>query len=143
MQSYPTPIEAVGIERMNGGFVKLHPGPPVHIFTEAADEQYHDHPFNFTSHIVAGSYTEEVLHIHGMGYHVETFHRQAGTSHEVQAGTIHRITGLPDGFCVSRAEYGPTVRKPGFYELREDGLYHRYHDSQEWTRMPLGEEWAG
>lgn len=132
MQSYPTPGHLIGLERMNPGFVKLHPGAPVHVFTEATDEEYHDHPFDFLTHIIAGSYTEEVLLPVGIGYEVQQFHRQAGTSHAVKAGTIHRITSLPEGFCVTRAQYGPAQRKPGFYQLREDGLWHRYWDEHEY-----------
>lgn len=133
MHSYPTP-DTVGIERMNDGFVKVHHGP-VHIFTDARDEEFHDHPFDFTTHIVAGGYTEEVLVWNGSAYEVNSHHRGAGTSHQVTAGTIHRITGLPQGFCVTRAEYGQTVRTPGFYQLREGVLYHRFWNQPEYQPL--------
>lgn len=135
--SYPTPPGAALEERMSAGFVKLHPGAPVHVFTEAADEFFHSHPFNFTSHVIAGSYTEEILLPHADGTcHIETVHRAAGTSHHVLATTVHRVTGLPEGFCVTRAEYGPTTQTPGFYALRPHGIYHRFWNEEAWHAWP-------
>lgn len=121
-------------ERMSAGFIKLHPGPlPVHVFTRCEDIWFHDHPFSFISHVVAGSYVEEILVANPDGsYRVETRTRLPGTSHQVEATTIHRLIELPDGFCVTRVEYGPSVQTPGFYELRDGELYHRYWHETEW-----------
>jgi hypothetical protein len=136
MQSYPTPAGAANEERMSPGFLKLHPGPPVHVFTRAEDREFHDHPFPLRIHVMAGSYIEQQLVADDEGCHIETYHRQAGHSHEIAAGTMHMITELPEGFCVTRAEYGPKEREPGFYEARPDGLYHRYWHESEWQRWP-------
>lgn len=127
MLSHPTPPGAAHEERMSPGFLKLHPGPPVHVFTKAEDREFHDHPFPLLIHVVAGSYIEHQLVATGQGYRTQTHHRQAGHSHEIAAGTIHMITALPEGFCVTRATYGEKEREPGFYELRAGQLFHRYH----------------
>lgn len=132
MDSYPTPPGAAHEERMNPGFIKVHAGP-VHVFTQAHDELFHCHPFDFTSHIIEGSYTEELLLRRSDGtYYVQTVERLAGTSHKMPAAVPHRLVGLPSGFCVTKADYGPTVRKSGEYLLRPDGkLLHRYWDEKE------------
>lgn len=141
MNSYPTPAGAAHEERMSPGFLKLHPGAPVHVFTACEDEFFHDHPWPFTSHIAAGSYTEDLLVPQPDGtYQVESFLRAAGTSHHVPDGAIHKLTGLPEGFCVTRAEYGAGQRTPGFYRLLPSGhLEHRYWNEpadawQPWPR---------
>lgn len=140
MQSYPTPPEAIHVEQMGPHFTKVHlPGGPVHIFTEPDTGPAHDHPWPLTTHILAGGYVEEEFVLHADGTHsVITHERRPGTSHQVQAGTVHRIVALPAGFCVTRAEPGPKQQEPGFYEFRPDGTYHRYWYEPEYQRWPRG-----
>ncbi len=134
LESYPTPPGLLHEEWMNAGFLKLHPGPPVHVFTEARDEHFHCHPFPFTSHVGLGCYDEEVLLQRPDGtYYVKVYHRAAGTSHDMPAAAPHRLVALPDGVCITRCEYGPTERKSGEYILLDDGsLLHKHWDEEIW-----------
>lgn len=137
--SYPTPAGAAHSERMNHGFLKLHPGAPVHVFTECHDAEFHTHPFTFTTHIVAGGYTEEVLVRQPDGrWQVLTLERRPGTSHDMPVGVAHRLTGLLDGpVCVTRCEYGLTTQKAGFVRPALNGQWqHRYWDETEWREWP-------
>ncbi len=139
MQSYPTPADAIHTERMGPHFLKVHlPDGPLHIFTQPDTGPAHDHPFAFTSHVLEGGYVEEVyLLLPGDGYEMTTQHRRPGTSHRVEANTIHRVIELPAGFCVTRIEPGPKVQESGFYEFRPDGVYFRYwHERDFYPIMP-------
>jgi hypothetical protein len=138
LASYPTPPGALRDERMNDGFLKLHPGAPVHIFTEARDERFHCHPFNFKTHIAVNSYVEELLLRRDDGtYYVQRVHRKEGTTHEMPAAVPHRLVELPEGFCITRAEYGESFRVSGEYLLQPDGsLLHRYWNEPDWHTWP-------
>ncbi len=134
MNSYPTPDGAAKVEIMNSGFLKLHPGPPIHYFTECRDEEYHTHPAEFETHIIQGGYREEVLESQLDGtYKVRTFDRLPGTSHRMPVGVPHKLTGLVDGPCITRCEFGPARIKPGFCKFVDGVLLHRYHDEDFWT----------
>jgi hypothetical protein len=140
MYSYPTPAEAANVEWMNGNFLKLHPGAPVHYFKDCRDEHYHTHPFAFTTHIIEGGYREEILVAAPDGtWVVNTLERRPGTSHEMPLGLPHKLIGLLDGPCITRCEYGPALQKPGFCRLDEWGyMLHRYWDEPagEWHSWP-------
>lgn len=138
MQSTPTNYEGSNFERMNDSFVKLHASDKiVHIFSgQHRDEHWHDHNFRIDVDIIAGSYTEEVLVPHADGsHHVEHYLRVAGTSHTILASTAHRITGLPEGFCVTQAKYGPNEKTPGFYEVRPEGIVRRNWNEADWRPL--------
>ena len=126
--SFLTPHDIVRIEHMNEHFTKYHlgGGRVLHHFTKAEDVFYHDHPWPFRTTILKGGYSEIEL-LPGADHVSATNHdRRPGTTHEVQAGTIHKLTGLLDGDCWTLVEPGEKEREPGFYEPRADGLYHRY-----------------
>ena len=138
MQSLPTPESIVRIERMGSHFTKYHlgSGKLLHHFTAAEDEHYHDHPFNFTSTILSGGYVEEVGEVCGDGtLALVTLERLPGTTHEVNAGTIHKLTGLLSGECWTLVEVGDWEREPGFYRADENGVWHRFWFDQEWTLL--------
>lgn len=135
LQSFTTLPDAARTERMNGDFLKLHPGAVIHYFTDARDELYHDHPFAFTTHVILGGYREEVITPQADGsWCVNVFERRPGTSHKMPAGLPHRLTALLDGPCITRCEYGPTVQRTGFYQFDERGqLLHRFWDEHNWN----------
>ena len=106
----------VHLEQMRPGFDKLHlnrdsqmPGwtwhPVIHRFT-TPEAQFHDHPFDFTSTVLRGSYIEAVY----VGERILTRQRSVGDRFEVKAETRHRIVALPDGECFTFVEYGPRRR---------------------------------
>ena len=136
IQSYPTPPAIARTEWVNGNFLKLHPGPPVHYFLDCKDTDYHTHPWVFESHIILGGYREEVvLHQPDGSWLVETIDRLPGTSHRMPADVPHKLIGLLDGPCMTRCEYFERVagERWGICRFDEDGqLLHRYSDEKEW-----------
>ncbi|RYF78881.1 MAG: hypothetical protein EOO39_00235 [Cytophagaceae bacterium] len=107
IQSHPTPPELARAEVVNEGFVKLHPGPPIHVFTKMVDKHFHTHPFDFQTAIVMGAYVEEVLVPMPDGsWKLIVCERVTGTTHRMPAGLPHRLVGLVDGeVCITRCEY--------------------------------------
>lgn len=140
MDSYPTPVHLVRPEQLGPHFLKLHllDRQPLHYFTAPDTGPPHDHPWPFTSHVLVGGYIEEVYTLHPDGTHtVEVVERLPGTSHQVEAATVHRIIALPAGHCLTWVEPGPAERTSGFYDFRADGTWHRYWHEQEWRRLNL------
>lgn len=93
-------------ERMSNEFVKFHLNIgkfPIllHHFTGALDLYPHDHPFPFTTTILAGGYVEEIWSEYGGVWRSRIVERLPGTSHRVEATDIHRIIALPHGECVT------------------------------------------
>lgn len=125
-------------ERMSDSFVKYHiRGLPIaavlHHFTDVDRGDPHDHPWPFQSTILSGGYTEEVfLKSIGASF-IER--REVGNSFVVPAQRIHRITELHTGDCWTLILPGPEEQKSGFWQFREDGVYHRYWDSQDWIKV--------
>ncbi|QMW04953.1 hypothetical protein [Spirosoma foliorum] len=135
MQSYSTPAGIVRVERMNKTFTKYHlgDGRVLHHFTAANDELLHDHPWPFRSTILSGGYAEIVADLKDDGtFALTTVKRLPGTTHEVQAGTIHKLCGLLKGDCWTLIEPGKPERKSGFYKADEDGVWHRFWDQRTW-----------
>jgi hypothetical protein len=132
-QSAPVTIRQ---EVMGPHFTKYHieglPVPTVlHHITQAEPEaDPHDHPWGFTSFVIAGGYVEEVFQprglrssewlrvVDGKGYLVE---RQQGQVFRVNASRVHRIVRLlgPESWTLILP--GPPERKPGFYRWDENG----------------------
>jgi hypothetical protein len=136
MQSYSTPEGIVRIERMNKNFTKYHlgGGRVLHHFTSANDEFFHDHPWPFRSTILSGGYVEIVAQPCDDGtLTLTTVKRLPGTTHDVQAGTIHKLIGLLKGDCWTIIEPGKHERKSGFYKADEAGVWHRFWDQRKWT----------
>ncbi len=119
-------------ERMNAGFEKWHvEGLPIgcsfHSFTLPDDGDPHDHPWAFSSHILSGSYVEDVYALDGT---VVRFRRCAGTVHQVPATRIHRIVQLPQGPCLTLVRAGPWEREPRFW--RFDGEARSRQWNEDW-----------
>lgn len=128
--SFPTPPHVLRTEVMNGGFTKIfieESGRPFHYFSEAGDKYAHDHPFGMTSHVVIGGYLEEVYTIsQGGRWSMELVERLPGTSHRIEARSIHRIVRLLGTHCLTHVEPGPPEIRWGVYDFRPDGAYHRW-----------------
>lgn len=122
------------VERMNGHFLKLHlgDGRVLHHFSGAdgPGADFHDHPFGADIRILAGGYVEQVLSLDGI---VQDIERHEGDSFRNDAATVRRIIHLTAPFVLTEFRPGPHEREPGFYQAREDGVWHRlWHDS-EWV----------
>ncbi|MET4106046.1 hypothetical protein [Hymenobacter sp. UYP22] len=137
MFSYPTPEGIARTEQLGPHFAKVflpETPHPLHIFTQPDTGDYHDHPFSFVSHVLLEGYVEQVVTLLPDGGHrVDVVHRFPGTSHRVEAHTIHRIIELPAGYCVTRVEAGPVEQTSGFWRFDELGNWHRYWNETEWS----------
>ncbi len=136
MQSYTTPESIIRIERMNQNFTKYHlgGGRVLHHFTAASDELFHDHPWPFRSTILSGGYVEIVAQPTDDGrLTLTTVQRLPGTTHDVQAGTIHKLTKLLKQDCWTMIEPGKPERMSGFYKADEAGVWHRFWNQRKWT----------
>jgi hypothetical protein len=71
----------------------------VHRFTDTDFSEPHDHPWDFWSCVVQGSYIEQVFDPRA-GFIGRT-HRLEKTFFRVASTHIHRIVGLPDGPCIT------------------------------------------
>jgi hypothetical protein len=138
--SFPTPEGIARTEQLGPHFAKIflpETALPFHVFSEPDFGPPHDHPFPFTSHVLLGGYVEDIYTLQPDGaYTVERIERKPGTSHKVEAGTVHRILELPAGLCITRVDAGLTERTSGFYDFRPDGIWHRYWHEEEWQRYP-------
>lgn len=133
-------LPVLRIERMNDHMTKLHlgDGRVVHHFT-AADgpgADYHDHPWRFSSTILAGGYVEQVMDITRPHDPPQEIERRPGDTFRNEAGTIHRIIRLLEPECWTVITPGEHERTPGFYQFRPDGAWHRLWHDPEFTRLP-------
>jgi hypothetical protein len=120
-------------EKMYEGFCKyyLENGQVLHHFTQPDTGYPHDHPFDFDTLILEGGYVEEVFIMLNNGtLYSEEITRRAGESHTVHNFTIHRINQLLGRECWTLITAGEKVREPGFYQEREDGIYHKYWNGE-------------
>jgi hypothetical protein len=132
------------IERMNERFAKLHLGVgkfaiTLHHFTGPDVGDPHDHPYPFTTTILAGGYVEEVWRRGKDGWSSRLVHREVGSSHRVGASSIHRIVALPQGECVTSVVWhaeGARRREPRFYRLRRGVMQSRRWDEPRFKKMP-------
>jgi len=123
-------------ERMSDQFTKLHLAVgklplTLHHFTGPDVGDPHDHPFAFTTTILAGGYIEEVWRRGKDGWTSRLVHREAGTSHRVGARSIHRIVELPLGECITSILWhseGARRRQPRFWRLRNGVMVSRRWD---------------
>jgi len=123
--SYPSPPHAPRVEA-NGPIRKifLHDQwNPFHIIEAVDDGPPHDHPFSLKANIVIGGYIEDVwVPTVGGGYTVHrAVLRHAGTTHQIDADTIHLITGLFHNYSVTYAEPEEAKRPWFHYDPRPDG----------------------
>jgi hypothetical protein len=112
-----------------------------HHFTAPDFGDPHDHSSSFTSFVIFGGYVEEV---YDYGYPPRIQIRKPGERFYVPFHRVHRIIELPEKECWIEAEPGEWRRKPGFYQFREDGAYHRFWDESEWTPIDWVQKgWIG
>jgi len=118
------------IEVMNAFFTKIHlgDGRAVHHFTAADEgEEFHDHPWSFTSEVLAGGYAEDIV-VSLNRFTVIEQRRLPGTTHQVEASHMHRITRLLDGDCWTLVTAGPVERQVRFYRHRDGQVQSRRWD---------------
>lgn len=136
---------ATTTERMSDQFTKLHfmiGTSPVtlHHFTGPDVGDPHDHPFAFTTKILAGGYVEEVWRRGIDGWSSRLVHREPGTSHRVEARSVHRIVQLPQGECVTSIVWhseGVHRRHPRFWRYRNGVMWTRRWDEFRFKRFAL------
>jgi hypothetical protein len=113
-------------EVMSPFFRKIHlgDGRALHHFT-AADEgdEWHDHPWSFTSKVLAGGYVEQIVYPDSACAH--WMRRLPGSTHTVSATHIHRITRLLADDCWTLVTAGPVERDVRFYRFRDGQLQSR------------------
>lgn len=126
----------VTYERMADFFHKLHlgDGTVLHVFTDADRGDPHDHPWTFTSEVLAGGYVEEVYDVEtGM---VRIIERRAGDGpFVVPFYKVHRIVKLLEPVTITRIRPGAFKQQPGFWQFRPEGSFRRQHDSAEWVKV--------
>lgn len=124
-------------ERMGPHMLKVHvPGLGVlHHFTAPDLGDYHDHPWEFRSTILKGSYVEEILLPDGR---VLTAPRHQNDSFIITAGWMHRIIELPEGQCWTCIEVlTPKVQEPAFYRHCDGHLHRRQWNESCWSKADV------
>lgn len=126
-------------EIMSDFFDKFHieglPFPAViHNFTDVDHGFPHDHPFAFTSHILHGWYNEKIYNIEtdGTCHSKSIKRRSAGTSHTVEANTIHRITDISEGGCYTLIIPEQKIQEPAFYKFEDGQVLRRQWNEENW-----------
>jgi hypothetical protein len=135
----------IRIECMNDHFTKLHVqvskfGVTLHHFTGPDLGDPHDHPFAFTTTILAGGYIEDVWRRGNDGWSSRLVHREPGTSHRVGARSVHRIVELPLGECVTSIvlhSEGVKRRQPRFWRFRNGVMWTRRWNETAFKRAAL------
>ena len=127
------------IERMNDRFAKLHLAVgrfaiTLHHFTGPDIGDPHDHPYPFTTTILAGGYVEEVFHLDAGGWRSELVHRNPGSVHHIPADHRHRIVELPQRECWTLVSAGPHEREVHFWRFG-DGVMRRHWRARRWVRV--------
>lgn len=99
----------VETEELNEIFTKYHlRGMPfdavIHHIKEGDKGDFHDHPFDFTTHILKGWYVEEIAsdrdaRMYGQWFSTRTWNRNIDDTFHVKAETIHRITEVSREGC--------------------------------------------
>lgn len=113
------------VEEMGPHFRKLHlsvgsAAVQLHHFTGPDLYEPHDHPYAFTSYIVAGGYVEEVwTRGEGSEWVKQVVQRLPGTMHRVEADTVHKIVHLLADDCITAVTWlpeGKKRREPRFWK---------------------------
>lgn len=124
-------------ETMSEAMTKFHleglPFPAVlHRFTEPDLGDPYDHPWSFRTFILKGGYREHLFSRRGR----REITRLPGETFIVPAARIHRIVELLDGECWTLIMPLPgAAGTPGFYQYREDGIYHRFWHEEEFRKI--------
>ena len=109
----------------------------LHHFTGPDIDGPHDHPLSFTTTILRGSYVEEVwVRDNATGWYPVKIHRRAGESHMVHAETIHRISELPEGECITSVEWHEDLaprRQTRFWRFDHGNPFSRQWDERKFV----------
>ena len=103
-------------------------------YTHAATEEgfIHDHPFNFTTHILKGGYVERIYEIQPNGeVLISEVYREEDSSHFVPADLIHEIIELPYGDCYTVITPQPWEREVHFWKFEDVKILNRRWDETE------------
>jgi hypothetical protein len=133
----------ISTERMSDQFTKLHLEVgkfpiTLHHFTGPELGDAHDHPYAFTTTILAGGYVEKVWRRGKNGRSSRLIHREVGTSHRVGARSVHRIVELPHGECVTSIVWhteGVKRRQPRFWRFSNGVMWSRRWDERAFKRI--------
>lgn len=126
-------------EQMNEHFTKFHIEglgfqATIHRFSTVDPYPFpHDHPYNFTTYILKGSYIEEVYNIYPdkTGFDKTTIVHKAQTCSYISANHIHKIISLPEGECVTIIVPEKGINVPGFYNFTPNGIFYRkWHEEE-------------
>jgi len=125
--SQPSPEHVPRVEP-NGPITKIFlpdQWNPFHVVHDVDTGPPHNHPFSLVANVVVGGYIETIWILQpGGGYLVyHGIERKPGTSHQIDANTIHLITGLPMGFSITYAEpdRNPVKQLWHHFQPQEDG----------------------
>lgn len=113
----------------------------VNHFSEAdSGDEFHDHPFAFTSMIAFGGYVEEILDL-STGL-VTTKTRNPGESFLVEANHIHRIARLLSNECWTIFLPEEKTQDVRFYRTMANKgktmIQYRHQSSNEWMTSIVG-----
>lgn len=109
------------------------PGIPAmhHMRSADPDGEFHDPPFAMISFVLFGGYVEEVLSPVGA---TRFRQHERGDRFLIPAKHIHRIVELPEGECWTITLPLEFEQEWSLYQQRNDGIYKRFHNQDEWTR---------
>lgn len=95
----------------------------LHKFTAPDNGDFHDHPWDFNSHILFGGYTEEVMHFDGrMSDMVE---REEGAGFFIHRCHAHRIVRLHTDVVWTVITPKGLIFPNYFYRRMNEGLHRR------------------
>ncbi|MET3826550.1 hypothetical protein ABIC16_002243 [Sphingomonas sp. PvP055] len=121
---------SIRIEVMSPAFRTIHlgDGRALHHFTEGDNgDEYHSHPWSFTSEVLHGGYAEDIV-LTLDPFSVLEQRRVPGTTHQVETSHIHRITRLLGEDCWTLVTAGPVERETRFYRHRDGHVQSRRWD---------------
>lgn len=108
--------------------------PVIHHFTDPDKGGPHDHPWNFTTHILKGGYIERRYFINPDGtWYTEDKPYEEGTSHRIEAGHIHEIIALPFGECYTMVIADWPPKQWRFWQFEESGVKSRLPREKKFT----------
>lgn len=95
----------------------------------------HDHPWNFTVHVLKGGYIERryIFNNYGEWSCIDVL-RKEGSSFHVLATTIHEIISLPYGETWTAVIAGWPPKEWRFWQFNEQGVFSRLPDDKEFTK---------
>lgn len=127
-------------ERMSDEFTKYHiDGLPfdavLHKFTAPDIGGPHDHPFDFTTHIIKGGYIERIYLLKNGQVYITEVYRAEGEVIKNNAELIHEIIALPFGDCYTLILPQEWKREWGFWRFNKESIAFRQHDKNQFKTI--------